>query len=51
MLNIDRPDVDWVSLAKGLGVPGSKATTAEALSKALAAAMASAGPKLIEAQL
>jgi acetolactate synthase-1/2/3 large subunit len=51
MLNIDRPDIGWCALSQGLGVPARKATTAEELSAALGAAMASSGPKLIEAQL
>lgn len=48
MLNIDRPDIDWVSLAKGMGVPARSVTTADELNKALAAAVAGSGPHVIE---
>jgi acetolactate synthase-1/2/3 large subunit len=48
MLNIDRPALDWVSLAKGMGVPARSVTTADDFNKALADAMAEKGPKLIE---
>jgi acetolactate synthase-1/2/3 large subunit len=48
MLNIDRPSLDWVSLAKGMGVPARAVATAEEFNKALADAMAEKGPKLIE---
>jgi acetolactate synthase-1/2/3 large subunit len=48
MLNLDRPALDWVSLAKGMGVPGVSVTTADDFNKALANAMAAKGPKLIE---
>jgi acetolactate synthase-1/2/3 large subunit len=48
MLNIDRPSLDWVSLAKGMGVPARSVATAEEFNKALADAMAEKGPKLIE---
>ena len=29
MLDIGRPDLDWVALARGMGVPASRATTAD----------------------
>jgi acetolactate synthase-1/2/3 large subunit len=48
MLTLDRPALDWVSLAKGMGVPGVSVTSAEDFSKALENANASQGPKLIE---
>jgi acetolactate synthase-1/2/3 large subunit len=48
MLNLDRPALDWVSLAKGMGVPARSVTTADDFNKALADAMAEKGPKLIE---
>jgi len=49
LLDIDKPDIDWVSLAKGLGVEAVRATTAEAFDDALAALMKRRGPALIEA--
>lgn len=48
MLNLDRPALDWVALAKGMGVPAVSVTTADDFNKALANAMAGQGPKLIE---
>ena len=30
MLSLGRPDLDWVSMARGMGVPGIKATTRRA---------------------
>ena len=48
MLSIGRPDLDWASLARGMGVEASRAKTCEQLSKALAAGLRSGGPYLIE---
>ena len=51
MLKIDRPTLDFVSLAKGMGVPGRAVTTADEFNKALAEAIAEPGPRLIEVQM
>jgi len=51
MLEIGRPDIDFVALARGHGVPASRATTADDFAKQLAAALAARGPHLIEAVL
>jgi acetolactate synthase I/II/III large subunit len=51
MLNLDEPALDWVSLAKGLGVEGGRATTVEEFVKLLAGALSRKGPFLIEAVL
>jgi len=48
MLSIDRPSLDWVAMAKGMGVEASKATNAEELNKAMDAGLHSEGPYLIE---
>ncbi len=48
MLSIGRPDLDWVSMAKGMGVAASRADTCEQLAKALDAGLASGGPNLIQ---
>jgi acetolactate synthase-1/2/3 large subunit len=48
MLNIDNPSLDWVALAKGMGVPGRSVTTAEDFSAALTDAVREKGPRLIE---
>ena len=51
MLKIDRPDLDFVALAKGMGVPGRAVATADDFNKALAEAIAEPGPRLIEVQM
>jgi acetolactate synthase-1/2/3 large subunit len=51
MLNIDRPALDWISLAKGMGVPGRAVDNADDFNKALAEAIAEKGPRLIEVQM
>ena len=51
MLDLSRPDIDWVSLSKGMGVPASRATTAEEFHEQFAQAMAEKGPRLIEAMV
>src|SRR3954451_23951895 len=50
MLKLDRPTLDFVSLAKGMGVQGRAVTTADDFVKALDEAMAEQGPRLIEVQ-
>ena len=50
MLKIDRPTIDFVALAKGMGVPGRAVTTADEFNAALADAIAEPGPRLIEVQ-
>lgn len=49
MLDIDGPALDWVSMAKGMGVSASRATSAEDFNRLFAAALATPGPHLIEA--
>jgi acetolactate synthase-1/2/3 large subunit len=51
MLSIGRPDLDWVSLARGMGVEATRAKTCEQLAKALSAGLRSDGPSLIEVAL
>ncbi len=51
MLEIGRPDLDWVSLAKGMGVPGTRVTNLDQFAAALRAGFSSDGPKLIEVVL
>jgi acetolactate synthase-1/2/3 large subunit len=51
MLDIGRPDLDWVAMARGMGVPASRATTAEEFAKQFAAGLATPGPYLVEAVL
>ena len=49
MMDIDNPEIDWISLAKGMGVPACRVTTTEELNRQLAAYLAEPGPNLIEA--
>jgi acetolactate synthase-1/2/3 large subunit len=51
LFEIGRPDLDWVSLAKGMGVPGKRATSLEEFAQALRSGFASAGPTLIQVDL
>jgi acetolactate synthase-1/2/3 large subunit len=51
LTDLSRPSLDWVSLAKGFGVPGARVETADALVTALERALAEPGPALIEAIL
>ena len=48
---LDSPKVDWVSLAKGYGVPGCRVSNIEEFNKALATGCHTTGPYLIEARL
>ena len=49
LLDLSGPTLDFVALATGMGVPASRATTAEEFSDQLARAIAEPGPHLIEA--
>jgi acetolactate synthase I/II/III large subunit len=51
MVELNRPELDWVSLARGMGVPGERADSCEALVDAAGRAAAAGGPYLIEAIL
>jgi acetolactate synthase I/II/III large subunit len=51
LLDLSRPDIDFVALATGMGVPATRATTCEELAEQLRAAFAEPGPHLIEAVL
>lgn len=51
MFEIGRPDLDWVQLAKGMGVPGLRVNSLEGFADALREAFRSEGPKLIEVPL
>ena len=44
MLKIDRPTLDWVALARGMGVPGRAVATADEFNKALGGRHRRAGP-------
>ena len=49
LTDLSRPDLDWVALATGMGVPASRATTTDELVDQLRRSLATAGPALIEA--
>jgi acetolactate synthase-1/2/3 large subunit len=49
LLDLGRPDLDFVSMATGMGVPATRATTAEELATQFQKAIAEPGPHLIEA--
>jgi acetolactate synthase-1/2/3 large subunit len=49
MLDLTRPDLDFVSLAKGMGLEASRAEDADAFAAQLERALTSEGPNLIEA--
>lgn len=51
MLDLTNPELDFVALATGMGVPATRATTAEEFTEQLEAALATPGPALVEAML
>ena len=51
LLEIGRPDLDFVAMAQSMGVPGRRADDARAFAAALQEALAEPGPHLIEARL
>ncbi len=51
LFDIGRPNLDWVSLAKGMGVPATRATSLSGFVKALREGFESDGPTLIEVPL
>jgi acetolactate synthase-1/2/3 large subunit len=51
LLELTGPELDFVSLARGMGVPATRATTAEDLVVQLRNALGEPGPHLIEAVL
>jgi len=48
LFGIGRPDLDWVSLANGMGVPGTRVDSLDAFNKALKQGFKTDGPTLIE---
>ena len=51
MLDLDRPELNFVDMARGMGVPGRRVDDAAALSRAIADAAREPGPFLIEAMM
>jgi len=51
MVDLTRPEIDFVALATGMGVPAHRVTTADELVTELENALAEPGPALVEAVL
>ena len=51
LLDLTRPRLDFVALARGMGVPATSVHTAEGLADALRRAAAEDGPHLVEAMV
>jgi acetolactate synthase I/II/III large subunit len=51
MFEIGRPDLDWVQLAKGMGVPAARVSSLEVFAKVLQEGFESGGPSLIQVPL
>ncbi|SFA92538.1 acetolactate synthase-1/2/3 large subunit [Amycolatopsis marina] len=51
LLDLSTPDMDFVKIAEGLGVPATRATTAEELADQFRTALAEPGPHLIDAMI
>ena len=48
LTDLDRPPLDWTSLARGMGVEAERATTIEEFDRALTHGLSSDGPYLID---
>ena len=51
MLDIDNPTLDWLALAKGMGVSGARVASAEELCREIDRGLTEPGPYLIEVPL
>jgi len=51
MFDLSHPDINWVDISEGMGVPATRANTAEEFHQQFADAMVSKGPRLIEAMV
>jgi acetolactate synthase I/II/III large subunit len=51
LLEISRPDLDWLALAKGMGVPATRVTSLDSFAQALLRGFEADGPTLIEVPL
>ena len=51
MLTVDQPSLDWVSIAKGLGVPATRVVDLDGFVAAMKRGLAERGPALIEVVL
>jgi acetolactate synthase-1/2/3 large subunit len=48
MLDLDRPNLDWVTLARGMGVSATRVETMEDFNDRFSASIIERGPHLIE---
>ena len=48
LTELSRPDIDWVALARGLGVEATRVRTCRELADTLGTVLRSAGPRLVE---
>ena len=51
LFDLDRPDIGWVKIAAGMGVPAVSVRTAEELAKEFGKALSEPGPHLIEMEI
>jgi acetolactate synthase-1/2/3 large subunit len=51
LTDLANPEIDWVQISKGMGVPAVKVDTCEALAKELQKALIEPGPHLIEMRI
>lgn len=51
LFDIGRPDLDWVQMARGMGVPAERAQSLDELARGLQKGLAGNGPMLIEIPL
>jgi len=48
LMELSRPALDWTQIARGMGVPASRADSGASLREALSVALAEAGPHVVE---
>ena len=51
LFGLGRPDLDFVAIARGMGVPAVRVDDARGFAAALREALAEPGPRLIEARI
>ena len=51
LMTLNRPEIDWVGVSRGMGVPACEVDTAEELGTALKRALIEPGPNLIQVNL
>jgi acetolactate synthase-1/2/3 large subunit len=51
LLDLSNPDIDFVAIARGMGVPANTASTSEELAEQFSKALTEPGPHLIEAMV